>query len=140
MSHVHVSFQSRILEDKRRVKRRFFIAISITTELFNAENFNDITEGKEKGEAETYAMRFMDRARNYDWNAADRFIANDRSTNRSARTRGVRERRSSIRISNGARCVCAPTACQKRVAVLLDRVGYKYCSRIPWAFFRNVWK
>lgn len=76
----------------------------ITTKLFCVENFNDITRGKEKGEAETYAARFMDRARNYDWNAADRFIANDQSTNRSARTRGVRKRRSSIRISNGARC------------------------------------
>lgn len=89
----------------------FIDGTSITAELFNAENFNDITRGKEKGEAETYAAQFMDRARNYDWNAADRFIANDWSTNRSAHMRGVRERRDSIRISNGARCsMCAYNA------------------------------
>lgn len=49
-------------------------------------------EGREKREVEPYVARFMDRARNYDRNAADWFIANDRPTNRNAHTRGVRER------------------------------------------------
>lgn len=43
-------------------------------------------------EAEPYVAGFMDRARNYERNAADWFIGNDRSTNRGAHTRGVRER------------------------------------------------
>jgi len=54
--------------------------------------------------------------------------------------RGVRKRRSSIRISNGA-VVCAPmcayNASETCGRLLLDRVGYKYCLQIPRVFFNN---
>lgn len=138
MFHNHVSLKLRILIEYTMRKMTIFIdGTSITAELFNAENFNDITRGREKGEAETYATRFMDRARNYDWNAVDRF------TETTGRPIGAHVSEACMNVVvrleflMGHAVVCAFTTRQERVAVLLDRVRYKYYSRIPQAFFRN---
>jgi len=64
MFHNYVSLQLWRLEDKRQMT--IFTDEKLTTELFNTKNFNDITKKREKGEAKTYAARFMDRVRNYD--------------------------------------------------------------------------
>lgn len=52
--------------------------------------------------------------------------------------RGVCERRGSIRISNGACCSMCTYNASETQTVLLDRVRYKYCLRIPQVLCCNV--
>jgi len=136
MFHNYASLQLWTLEDKRRGKWRFLLTRNWLRNYSMLKILMILREGEKKEKLRpTPRDLWIVRAITTE-NAVDRFIANDWSTNRSVHTRGVRERRSSIRISNGTRCsMRVRKTAWPSCSIVSDINKYKYCSRIPQVFF-----